>query len=194
MGLFGFGKKKQEPLLSPEETARRWNDAYRANPQVYQKNGALLGSCTLTEDVDTILPLRPESQWAVDGKPVPDWILSMVSITEKRVLGQMAYPEAMARLRPFSLASSGDWILIRAMTHNELDGRQTDRFPFPALLSEAKPVVEYLPGWKCDISGVRAWEDLPEAARNYVEYIEKEIGCRIGYVSVGPERDAIILR
>ena len=51
-----------------------------------------------------------------------------------------------------------------------------------------------MPGWKCDISGVRRWEDLPDAARNYVEYIEKAVGCPIGYVSVGPERDAIILR
>ncbi len=76
----------------------------------------------------------------------------------------------------------------------ELGSQQTDRFPFPALLAEAKPVVEYMDGWGCDISGVRTWEDLPEAARKYVEYIEKEIGCRIGYVSVGPERDAIILR
>ena len=126
MGLFGFGKKKQaeEPLLSPEETARRWNDAYRANPKVYGRkdSDALFGNCTLTEDVDTILPLRPESTWAVDGKAVPDWILSIVSITEKRVLGQMEYQEAMKRLRPFSLATSEDWILIRAMTHAELDG------------------------------------------------------------------------
>ena len=76
----------------------------------------------------------------------------------------------------------------------ELGSQQTDRFPFPALLPEAKPVVEYMDGWKCDISGVRTWEDLPEAARKYVEYIEREIGCRIGYVSVGPEREAIILR
>ena len=76
----------------------------------------------------------------------------------------------------------------------ELGSQQTDRFPFPALLPEAKPVLDHLPGWKCDISGVRTWEDLPEAARKYVEYIEREIGCRIGYVSVGPERDAIILR
>ena len=76
----------------------------------------------------------------------------------------------------------------------ELGSQQTDRFPFPALLAEAKPVVEYMDGWGCDISGVRTWEDLPEAARKYVEYIEKEIGCRIGYVSVGPERDAIIIR
>ena len=49
-------------------------------------------------------------------------------------------------------------------------------------------------GWKQDISGIRKWEDLPEAARKYVEYLEAQIGCRIGFVSVGPERDSIILR
>ena len=75
-----------------------------------------------------------------------------------------------------------------------VDGRQTDEFPFPSLLAEAKPVMEYMDGWKQDISGVRRWEDLPEAARSYVEYIEGQIGCHIGYVSVGPERDSIIIR
>ena len=54
--------------------------------------------------------------------------------------------------------------------------------------------MEYLPGWKCDISGCRTWEELPENARKYVEYIEEKIGCHIGYVSVGPERDSIIYR
>ena len=76
----------------------------------------------------------------------------------------------------------------------ELDGREIDEFPFPAVLADARPVETSMPGWKCDISGVRKWEDLPQAARDYVEYIEKAIGCPIGYVSVGPERDAIILR
>ena len=83
---------------------------------------------------------------------------------------------------------------IPVCVHYELDGVQTDDFPFPALLDSAKPVVEYMEGWQCDISGVRKWEDLPEAAQKYVEYIEKNIGCRIGYVSVGPERDSIIIR
>ena len=127
MGLFHFGKKEpkkqpEQPGLPPEEAARRWKDAYRANPQVYQKQDALLGSCTLTEGVDTLLPLQPERQWAVNGKPVQDWILSLVSISEKHVLGQIEYQEAMTRLRPFSLAVSEGWILIRAMTHAELDG------------------------------------------------------------------------
>ena len=83
---------------------------------------------------------------------------------------------------------------IPVCTHYVLDGQQTDEFPFPAVLDQAKPVVEYVPGWKCDISGVRKWEDLPQAARDYVELIEKAVGCHIGYVSVGPERDSIIIR
>ncbi len=83
---------------------------------------------------------------------------------------------------------------IPVCTHYVLDGKQTDEFPFPAALFDAKPVIEYLPGWKTDISACRSWEDLPEQARNYVTYIEERIGCRIGYVSVGPERDSIIIR
>ena len=83
---------------------------------------------------------------------------------------------------------------IPVCAHYELDGKQTDEFPFPCLLDDAKPVTEYLGGWKCDISGVRTWEALPKAARDYVEYIENAIGCHIGYVSVGPERDSIIIR
>ena len=71
----------------------------------------------------------------------------------------------------------------------------TDEFPFPAvLLDQAKPVVEYVPGWNCDISAARTWEDLPQAARDYVEYVERAIGCHIGYVSVGAERDSLIVR
>ena len=83
---------------------------------------------------------------------------------------------------------------IPVCAHYELDGKVTDEFPFPALLAEAKPVMEYKEGWKCDISGVRTWEDLPQAAKDYVTYVEEQIGCHIGYVSVGPERDSIIVR
>ena len=83
---------------------------------------------------------------------------------------------------------------IPVCTHYTIDGQLTDEFPFPSLLKDAKPVMEYMDGWKCDISGVRNWEDLPEAARRYVEFIEQNIDCHIGYVSVGPERDSIIIR
>jgi adenylosuccinate synthase len=83
---------------------------------------------------------------------------------------------------------------IPVCAHYRLDGKITDEFPFPSLLNDAEPVVEYLDGWKCDISGVRTWEDLPVQAQKYVLYLEQAIGCHIGYVSVGPERDSIILR
>ena len=83
---------------------------------------------------------------------------------------------------------------IPVCTRYLVDGQETDQFPFPTLLEQAKPVMEYMPGWNCDISGARRWEELPEAARSYVEFIEEKIGCHIGFVSVGPERDSIIIR
>ena len=73
-----------------------------------------------------------------------------------------------------------------------LDGKETDKFPFPSALEDCRPVIEKVPGWKQDISGIRKWEDLPEAARNYVEMIERAVGCRIAWISVGPERESII--
>ena len=75
-----------------------------------------------------------------------------------------------------------------------LDGEETDEFPFPSALSKCKPVMTKVPGWKSDISKIRKWEDLPEAARNYVEMIEKAIGCPVKWVSVGPERESIICK
>jgi adenylosuccinate synthase len=83
---------------------------------------------------------------------------------------------------------------IPICAHYRLHGKITDEFPFPSILSEAEPVIEYMEGWKEDISGVRTWEDLPENARRYVEAVEDAIGCHITYVSVGPERDAYIYR
>ena len=83
---------------------------------------------------------------------------------------------------------------IPVCTHYILNGEQTDEFPFPAALPEAKPVFEYLPGWKTDSSGCRKFEDLPKEARDSVLYVEEKTGCRIGYVSVGAERDSIIIR
>ncbi len=76
----------------------------------------------------------------------------------------------------------------------EIDGRRTFEFPFPSLLDRARPVTEYAEGWHCDISHIRRWEDLPGAARRYVSLIEDAVGCPIRYISVGAERDAIIVK
>ena len=81
---------------------------------------------------------------------------------------------------------------IPVCTRYRLDGEETDEFPFPTDLERAEPVIETMPGWQCDISGIRRWEDLPKEARDYVTMIEKAIGCPIAYVSVGAERESII--
>jgi len=84
---------------------------------------------------------------------------------------------------------------IPVCTHYQLaDGTAADCFPFPYALREAKPVISYLEGWHCDISDARKWEELPKAAQDYVLFIEQAIGCPITYISVGPERDSIIIR
>lgn len=83
---------------------------------------------------------------------------------------------------------------IPVCTAYTLNGERINRFPFPSALKNAKPVIEYLDGWMCDISKVREWERLPRAAQEYVLFIEKSIGCPITYVSVGPERDSIIIK
>ena len=76
----------------------------------------------------------------------------------------------------------------------EIDGEVTTDFPVTALLEKAKPVYEVLPGWKCEIRGIKKYEDLPENCRNYIEFIEKQIGYPITMVSNGPGRDDIIYR
>lgn len=76
----------------------------------------------------------------------------------------------------------------------ELDGKRIDRFPTTVELKRCKPVLEKLPGWKCDIRGIRKFDDLPENARRYVEFAEKAIGVPIRIVSNGPSREDIIYR
>ena len=76
----------------------------------------------------------------------------------------------------------------------KIDGTVTKDFPTTVKLQKAKPVYEKLPGWKCDIRGIRRYEDLPENCRNYIETIEREIGVPITMVSNGPGRDDIIIR
>ena len=83
---------------------------------------------------------------------------------------------------------------IPVCTKYVIDGKETDRFPFPLALKNAQPVIEYFDGWNCDVTGIREFSDLPKAAQDYVCYIEKQIGCPIKHVSVGPERESIIIR
>ena len=76
----------------------------------------------------------------------------------------------------------------------EIDGKVTKDFPTTVKLNKAKPVYEKMPGWKCDIRGIKKYEDLPENCRRYIEFVEKEIQVPITMVSNGPGRDDIIVR
>ena len=76
----------------------------------------------------------------------------------------------------------------------EVDGKQITDFPATPTLMHCKPVYEKLPGWKCDIRGVKSYDELPENCRKYVEFIEKAVGAPIHMVSNGPRRDEILYR
>ena len=76
----------------------------------------------------------------------------------------------------------------------DIDGVRSTQFPTGAALDRAKPVVEYVPGWNCDISKCRHWEELPKAAQDYILYLEKAVDCRIKYISVGAEREEYLER
>lgn len=75
----------------------------------------------------------------------------------------------------------------------ELDGKRIDYFPYGDALNRAKPIIEYLDGWNCDISSARKPEDLPTNAVNYIKFLEQKVECPIKYVSVGAERESYVV-
>ena len=76
----------------------------------------------------------------------------------------------------------------------DIDGKRVEHFPATTYLKKAKPILKILPGWKCDIKGIKNYKDLPENCRNYIEFAEKEIGIPIGIISNGPAREDIIYK
>lgn len=76
----------------------------------------------------------------------------------------------------------------------ELDGERIDYFPSTTKLKRAKPILEVLPGWKCDIKGIKEYDKLPENCRKYIEFAEKAVGVPFKMISNGPKREDIILR
>jgi adenylosuccinate synthase len=74
------------------------------------------------------------------------------------------------------------------------NGEVTELFPATAQLAGAEPIMQNLPGWKCDISTVKEYADLPEEAKQYVDFVEKSTGVTVSMVSVGPRREQLIHR
>ena len=83
---------------------------------------------------------------------------------------------------------------LKICTGYELDGEVITDFPVTSKVYKAKPVYETVPGWKCDVRGIRSFDELPENCRSYIERIEELIGVRISLVSNGPGREDIIER
>lgn len=113
-----------DPSVSREEINRLLKEAYKANPKAYEKtDGTMLVNFALTEDTDSLFPIVPEKQWALDGKIINEWTITMVSLTNPLggIIGQMEYHEAIKRLEPFIIAKIDNWALIRAMSHEELE-------------------------------------------------------------------------
>lgn len=117
MGLFGKKTNKADKDLNT-----RWQEAYRANPHVYERDdGKIIVGLALTETTDSLFPLDAEKQWAIKGKTIDIFIISMVSITKDAVLGQIEYSEAMKRLKPYFLAEKDGWTLIRGLSLAEME-------------------------------------------------------------------------
>ncbi len=76
----------------------------------------------------------------------------------------------------------------------DVNGTRVEEFPSGEALNIAKPIIEYMDGWMQPTVNCRRYEDLPENARKYIEYIESAVDCNIKYISVGAERDAIIVK
>lgn len=125
---------------------------------------------------------------AKTGRPRRVGPIDLVA-TRYGVRAQGATTLALTKLDVLSYLSE-----IPVVVRYTVEGEETDEFPFPACLEDAKPVEITLPGWKKDISSCRTWDALPKEAQDYVLYLERALDCPIHYVSVGPERDAIILR
>lgn len=116
MGL--FGKKSKKPDI---DLNKLWQEAYRANPHVYEKDGSVVVGLALTETTDSLFPLAAEKQWAIRDRAVDKWFISMVSLTRDSVIGTMEYHEAMNRLKPYFLAEKDGWVLIRGLTDAEME-------------------------------------------------------------------------
>lgn len=74
----------------------------------------------------------------------------------------------------------------------EFDGKKIETFPAPSKINSAKPILTFMKGWKCPISDIRNYNDLPQEAKQYVEFIEKQIGISVKWISVGPKREDVI--
>ena len=103
----------------PDDT---WSEAYEANPHVFElEDGGLLVSFTLTETVDTIMPIAPETQYAIEGETISRWVIVFFSLSKDDNLGILEYHEALELLQPYIQETRGSNILVRGLSLEEME-------------------------------------------------------------------------
>lgn len=125
MGLFDKFKAKKEPEAAPAPAVPQsvWDNAFRANINFYGKEGAdSFGAVVLTEGVETVLPAAPWEKYGLDGKPVQDWKLVLVSTTRQGIVGMLDYRTVMEKLAPYLQDRQGELVLTRGLTLGQLEG------------------------------------------------------------------------
>lgn len=125
MGFFDRFKAQKEPGSSKAPVAPQavWDNAFKANVKFYGKEGEEpFGALVLTEGVETVLPVAPWERYGLDGKPVVDWRLVLVSTATQGILGMVDYRAVMARLEPYIQDRREGLILTRGLTKAQLEG------------------------------------------------------------------------
>lgn len=116
--LFEMGSDDSES----DDDGDAWSNAYEANPHVFEReDGAVLVNFTLTETADTILPIEPETLYAVEGKEISLWALSFFSLTKDEMLDVLEYHEALERLQPYIVETRGSYVMLRGLTLEEME-------------------------------------------------------------------------
>lgn len=104
------------------ESGDTWSQAYEANPHVFElENGGLMVSFPLSDTVDTILPVSPETLYEIEGEKVSLWALTFVRLTKEENLGFLEYHKALQRLQPYILETRGDYLLVRGLSLAEME-------------------------------------------------------------------------
>ena len=124
MGLFDRFRSKNAPETpAPEAGQSAWDSAFRANVNFYGKEGeGTFGALVLTEGTETILPTAPWEKYGLDGRPVADWRLVLVSITRQGIMGRLDYRTAMEKLGPYIQDRREGLVLTGGLSLGELEG------------------------------------------------------------------------
>lgn len=125
MGLFDRfkGKKEPEEAMLPMTPQEIWDNAFKANINFYGKEGEEpFGAVVLSEGVETVLPLAPWEKYGLDGNPVKDWKLVLVSITDKGIMGMADYRTVIPRLTPYIQGRREGLLLTRGLTLDQMRG------------------------------------------------------------------------